>query len=160
MRTRRKKGFTLVELIVVMAIMAILAAVAVPLTVTYIRRAQETVDSAYSADIASQAYFVIADLSERNEVIDPVSVVNGLRKNYGDDFPYPIVAVAPSAKDHLNTLTASEIKAYSDSQWSGSALDISQKFYAVYVDDGTLNVYFFEDGAEVTAQRVSRLIEY
>ena len=49
-----KKGFTLVELIVVVAIIAILAAIAVPNFMGLIDKAEETVDEA-NAKIATQA---------------------------------------------------------------------------------------------------------
>ena len=61
MRKKNKAGFTLVELIVVIAILAILAAILVPLMVGYIDDANKAVAQAnartlYSAAAAAQAY--------------------------------------------------------------------------------------------------------
>ena len=55
------KGFSLVELIVVIAIMAILVGVAVPVYTSYIDKAQETADRQYLSDVVYAAQLFAAE---------------------------------------------------------------------------------------------------
>ena len=68
------KGFSLVELIVVIAIMAILVGVAVPVYTGYIDRAQETVDDQYLSEVvhAAQIYAAEKGLELHSIAIAPV----------------------------------------------------------------------------------------
>ena len=76
------KGFSLVELIVVIAIMAILVGVAVPVYTSYIQKANEAVDAQYiesltgaietaAVDVASG----LTEISGKNDNLVPVEVV-------------------------------------------------------------------------------------
>ncbi len=49
---KNKKGFTLVELIIVIAIIAVLAAIAIPGYTTYLKRASVTSDETYIGELA------------------------------------------------------------------------------------------------------------
>lgn len=68
------KGFSLVELIVVIAIMAILVGVAVPVYTGYIDRAQEAVDDQYLSEVvhAAQIYAAEKGLELHSIAIAPV----------------------------------------------------------------------------------------
>lgn len=57
----KNKGFSLVELIVVIAIMAILVGVAVPVYSGYIEKAQETKDAQFLADLSKTAQLFAAE---------------------------------------------------------------------------------------------------
>ena len=61
----KKRGFTLVELLVVIAVMAILASIVVPVTIHYIDDAQQAADTVYTQDVAAWATSVIIDLRAR-----------------------------------------------------------------------------------------------
>ena len=60
-RSKSKKGFTLVELIVVLVILAILAAMLVPALTGYIRRAREEKEYQTAATMYTAAQSVITD---------------------------------------------------------------------------------------------------
>lgn len=68
------KGFSLVELIVVIAIMAISVGVAVPVYTSYIDKAQDTVDEQYLSDVvyAAQLYAAEKGLELHSIAIAPV----------------------------------------------------------------------------------------
>ena len=55
------KGFSLVELIVVIAIMAILVGVAVPVYTSYVEKAEKAVDEQYLADVVYAAQLFAAE---------------------------------------------------------------------------------------------------
>ena len=61
MTIENNKGFSLVELIVVIAIMAILVGVAVPVYNSYITRAQETADADYLSNVSHAAQLFAAE---------------------------------------------------------------------------------------------------
>lgn len=61
---KKNKGFSLVELIVVVAIMAILAAVAIPTFSAFIRKAQEASDRAFMNDVEYALMLVYVDEPE------------------------------------------------------------------------------------------------
>lgn len=61
---KKKKGFTLIELIIVVAILAILAAVAIPRLGSMTGKAQESADIASAKTIANAATIVIAEGTE------------------------------------------------------------------------------------------------
>lgn len=61
---KKNKGFSLVELIVVVAIMAILAAVAIPTFSMFIRKAQEASDRAFMNDVEYALMLVYVDEPE------------------------------------------------------------------------------------------------
>lgn len=61
------KGFTLIELVVVIAIVAVLAAVGIPAIVGQVRKSQEATAKANAKEIASSASRMLADLEAGGE---------------------------------------------------------------------------------------------
>ena len=83
MKKNNNKGFTLVELIVVLVILAILAAILVPALLGYIDKARngQYLEEAHSIYTATQAYATeqyakaptaAVDMSKVNDYIDPI----------------------------------------------------------------------------------------
>lgn len=128
------------ELLTVIAIMAILASVAVPLTVNYISKTNETVDTAYAEDVAANVITIIASLNDKQEEITAANIVANIDPTYAGNIPYPIVATTMGPDAATATAIASE----------NPGLDGQGAFIAVYVNDteGILVVYMFKNGNE------------
>lgn len=83
-RNKSKKGFTLVELIVVLVILAVLAAMLVPALTGYIKRAREEKEYQTASTMYSAAQAVITDMYGRNKITGAGSLTNET-VDYGDD---------------------------------------------------------------------------
>lgn len=83
-RNKSKKGFTLVELIVVLVILAVLAAMLVPALTGYIKRAREEKEYQTASTMYSAAQAVITDMYGRNKINGAGSLTNETA-DYGDD---------------------------------------------------------------------------
>lgn len=84
MKNLRKKGFTLIELIVVIAIIGVLAAILVPSMIGYIKKSKRTSDISSAKTIYNNVMAVIADQGDmydsftaNNPTKQPVTVSHG-----------------------------------------------------------------------------------
>lgn len=89
----RKKGFTLVELLVVMAIIAILASIVVPNVANYITRSRATraLAEVKGIELALTKMLSDADRGSLNNLFDPDSVNNYLLNLGNNDWTGPYV---------------------------------------------------------------------
>lgn len=76
MKKTNKKGFTLVELVIVIAVLLILAAVAIPTVSGVIDRANEATDTANAKNIETAIKYALA-YNQTNGNADDVTTVGG-----------------------------------------------------------------------------------
>ena len=145
-----RKGFTLAELLTVIAIMAILASIVAPVPLHYISQTQERADKVYTSDIAKMADNCAISLNSRGVIVDSQSVCAELESLYGSDIPYEI-----------GYIPTGELAGTEDSPSFANVRGVTEgvnTFIAIYVNDSHLNVYMVKEGVEVTEQRQYRLI--
>lgn len=94
------KGFSLVELIVVIAIMAILVAVAIPTFAGFINKANKASDDQFMAD--AEYAVVLANTKNPNYVIQSVTVTTG---TFALSYKYYVDADMDGVQDEGETTT-------------------------------------------------------
>ena len=112
------KGFSLVELIVVIAIMAILVGVAVPVYTQYIGNANTAVDKQTAGEVEHAIEVVLIDPTVTDEHDDEVIVLTSEGLAYEDesdedDFLKAVKAIVPGVKVDGETTYTFTISGYS-----------------------------------------------
>jgi type IV pilus assembly protein PilA len=122
-KKRKNKGFTLVELIIVIAILAVIAAVAAPNLIGNIKKARVTADISNAKVIADTALVLIA----QNESYESITLTNQtVIKSEG--------ATLTSEQSFVNEILSNLQKAPVPSAGSYDK-------YLISVDDGAVKVY-------------------
>ena len=103
LRDNKKKGFTLVELIVVLVILAILAALLIPALTGYIDKAKERQVIAETRQTVMAAQTLVDDAYAKKNVGDTVTVSDS-----GDVKPSDIAVLAEVDKANIGTVTVGE----------------------------------------------------
>lgn len=98
-KSKKRKGFTLIEMVVVIAIIAIIAGIAIPQALKAINKSKATADIANAKSIASSIAQVVADggemSNEKGEITD-IAVDNDKIAPYLN--PIPIVKLVTTKK--------------------------------------------------------------
>lgn len=101
MRDKRKSGFTLVELIVVMAIIAILSAVAIPTTIHFVEKAEDSNRNAFVQQLGKLAYNMVT-FDDAGQITGGADLIAALRSTDQTlDDKYTLVDT--SSEDAYNT---------------------------------------------------------
>lgn len=145
-----KRGFTLAEMLTVVAILAILASIVAPVTLQYIEQTREKADQVYTSDIAKMADSCVISLKNRSVPINSQSVSNELRALYGTDIPYDI--------GYIQTGRIGGTAAEPSFENVEGIMEGVSSYVVIYIDGSALTVYLIKDGVEVVDQRQTRLI--
>ncbi len=151
MKTQTKKGFTIVELVIVIAIIAILAAVLIPTFSNLIRRANESAD--IQAVRQMNTYLAINEITEGKTIIDVYTAFeNGgmTAKNYkpmvsGRYYFWDMAANRIIYAEYNTTSKKYDVIFPEDytkqGQWFSLTDDIEKESYGTpTVDDGTATI--------------------
>ena len=131
-----KKGFTLVELIVVLVILAVLAAMLVPGLIGYIDRARAEKEYQTAATVYSAAQAVLTEMYAKDELADDATAIakGDFQQGTGDD-----------ARDYALFLAGLEEDAVADYSFdfdssthiiSGGTVTIGAATYTLTITDG------------------------
>lgn len=116
MKKNNKKGFTLVELVIVVAVMAILVAVAIPTVASITGKARTAVADANAQTIESMLKLELADLDKakltEKDAADALAEANlGITSGtFYTDLETCNVGTATTAGDVAITFSATEVK--------------------------------------------------
>ena len=93
MKKLNKKGFTLAELLIVVAIIAVLVAISIPIFNSQLEKAREAVDAAnIRAAYAEVAADALTGKTDTTKTVDPVQTKEGWQTEF--DFPDNLKATA------------------------------------------------------------------
>jgi type IV pilus assembly protein PilA len=145
MKTRIKKGFTLIELMIVVAIIGVLAAVAIPAFMKYIRKSKttEAVENVKKIYEGARSYYM-EESNARGSIV-PIA------KQFPDDGDTPLTpstACCGGAGDKCDP--AGAVTQWDTSGWSALKFSMDDPHYFQYVYEAT--------GTDTTAEFSARAL--
>ncbi len=136
-RKNKKSAFTLVELIVVMAIIGILTAIAVPRFTSFIQTARDTAIAGEADSIYSALLVAETELLAEGTLVTSTNIINGTANTLPTS-----IKLSPVVAGAYEDATGSE----KDDTW-GVCYDSNANIYLTNIaPDGT---YVFQNGEEI-----------
>ena len=127
-KKNKNKGFSLVELIIVIAIMAILVAILAPQFLKYVERSRNTADIANAREISNAIIAYIADSEAENNTIEDggttVTVDKNEAKVTGKSVETVNKALVEAGVSATETSPHKDIKCKSKNSWTGYTIEV------------------------------------
>ena len=136
MKTTNKKGFTLMEMLIVVAIIAILIAIAIPILTNVLEKARETADAANIR--AAYAEVMIMAMTGDHEAVRDNSEVYVIDVPNDEHTYYKATVVLLQQKTGWQTKSLHGIADISIGQYTG-AKSLSYEEYLYKLESGTLS---------------------
>ena len=116
-----KKGFTLVELIVVLVILAVLAAMLVPALTGYITRARQEKNYQAASTVYTAAQSLATEAYGKNEALATYLTLDNIKELAGSEqiekFAYTMGTATPTNKGLAYQITVFSVKFTNDTSW-------------------------------------------
>jgi len=135
---KNNKGFSLVELIIVIAIMAILAAAIAPALIRYINKARKADDLTAAGEIVSAANTAMTNEEANDEIMNAASKTGDLASIATIDKSGVTASKYKSFEAEMKkTLPNGAAKKYVKDKSNGYILELSKDQFVVYAATGT-----------------------
>ena len=130
---RRNKGFSLVELLVVIAVMAVLAGVMAPMLIKYVNKARLSCDIDTGKEIAKAIMSVVAEENIKDNAVEQ-SDPHAVADMGGRDFKKAV----------LEFLSVDEVKGKSKKDVDGNIMENGspQFYYTLDVSKNKVEIYY------------------
>lgn len=112
MKNKKKKGFTLIELVIVIAIIGVLAAIAIPRYNTARKKAANTAHNANVQMLKTAAILKQSEISGGDTVVWPNDEVD--MKKYVEKWPEIPAGADVSENSYIVTITKDDVKVVPD----------------------------------------------
>ena len=128
----RNKGFSMIELIIVVAIMAVLAGFLVPKLIKYINKSRLSVDIDTGNKIAEAIVIAVTDENVNDNAVDHTETLWEVDKMDGSDFKKAVYGI----------LSVDKVEGKSKKDVDGNALPTTVFYYKLDVAKNKVEIYY------------------